>query len=56
MRRTVFQFYIGPEREALEAVVERLPPDRQVAWNLRVKKKDLRAARRAQAVIAPLPE
>ena len=56
MRRTVFQFYIGPEREALEAVVERLPPDRQVAWNLRVKKKDLRAARRARAVIAPLPE
>jgi hypothetical protein len=50
MRRKVFQFYIGPDRQALEGLVERLPPDRQVAWKLRVKEKDLRAARREAAI------
>jgi hypothetical protein len=55
MRRTVFQFYIGPDRQALEVLVDRLPPDRQVAWKLRVKEKDLRAARRAGAVTSHHP-
>jgi hypothetical protein len=44
MRRIVFQFYIGPEREQLEALINRLPVERQVAWKDRVKKKYLRPA------------
>ena len=44
MRRIVFQFYMGPQRQQLEALVDRLPADRQVAWKQRVKKKDLRLA------------
>jgi hypothetical protein len=44
LRRIVFQFYIGPEREQLEALLDRLPVERQVAWKQRVKKKDSRPA------------
>lgn len=40
LRRLVFQFYMGPNRQALETLVERLPPDLQLAWTRRVKKKD----------------
>jgi hypothetical protein len=49
LRRMVFQFYMGPDRHQLEAIVDRLPPERQVAWKTRVKKKDLRPA------VEPLP-
>ena len=37
LRRWAFQFYMGPEREQLEALVSRLPPERQEAWTRRVK-------------------
>jgi len=52
LRRLVFQFYMGPDREALEAVVRRLPAERQVAWTRRVKNKDRRAMRAAAAASA----
>ena len=39
LRRWAFQFYMGPERELLDALVTRMPADRQVAWTTRVKKK-----------------
>lgn len=42
LKRLVFQFYIGPEREDLEALIERLPPERKAAWKRRVKGKDRR--------------
>ena len=42
VRRLVFQFYMGPDRRQLEALIDRLPAERQAAWRLRVKKKDLR--------------
>ena len=45
MRRFAFQFYMGPEREELEALVAKLPPDRQVPWTRRVKNKDAGAMR-----------
>jgi hypothetical protein len=40
LRRWAFQFYMGPDREHLDAVVNRLPPDLQVTWTRRVKQKD----------------
>lgn len=40
LKRYAFQFYMGPDRGALEALVSRLSPERQVAWTRRVKKKD----------------
>ena len=52
LRRLVFQFYMGPDREALEALVHRLPADRQIAWTRRVKNKDRRAIRAAAAASA----
>ena len=54
LRRLAFQFYMGPNREELEAVIARLPADRQVAWTRRVKKKDLREMRKA-GLEAPQP-
>lgn len=39
MRRLVFQFYMGPDREALDALIDRLPAERQVPWKRRVKSK-----------------
>jgi hypothetical protein len=42
LRRLVFQFYMGPHRFKLDALIDRLPPERQVPWKQRVKKKDLR--------------
>jgi hypothetical protein len=53
LRRVVFQFYIGPERESLEALVARLPPERQTAWTQRAGKRELRAKRQAVAVPTP---
>ncbi len=47
LRRIVFQFYLGPERERLEALVQRLPPERQVAWTERAGKRALRAKHQA---------
>ena len=52
LRRLVFQFYMGPDREALEALVDRLPAERQIAWKRRVKNKDRRAMRDAAAASA----
>ena len=46
MRRMVCQFYIGPDREELGALVDRLPADRQVAWKKRVEPKERRTMRR----------
>lgn len=40
LKRYAFQFYMGPERPALDALVQRLSPERVVAWTRRVKKKD----------------
>jgi hypothetical protein len=40
LRRFAFQFYMGPEREELEALIAKLPPDRQIPWTRRVKNKD----------------
>ncbi len=40
LRRVVFQFYMGPEPDVLEGLVERLPAERQVAWKRKVKGKD----------------
>jgi hypothetical protein len=40
MRRLAFQFYMGPERDALNALIDRLPAELQVAWTRRVKKGD----------------
>ena len=40
LKRYAFQFYMGPERESLKALVGRLSPERQIAWTRRVKKKD----------------
>ncbi len=45
LRRLVFQFYMGPQREELEALVSRLPADRQIAWKQRMKNKDRLAMR-----------
>ncbi len=52
LRRLVFQFYMGPDREELEALVDRLPADRQIAWKRRVKNKDRRAMRQEAAAAA----
>ena len=38
LKRVAFQFYMGPDRDALNAVIDRLPPEMQVAWKRRVKK------------------
>ena len=46
LRRLVFQFYTGPNRLTLEALVERLPEDLRVAWTRRVKKKDMKASKK----------
>jgi hypothetical protein len=54
LRRFAFQFYIGPDREALNVLVDRLPPDLQVAWRRRVKKKD--RVKIARAVAAQVNE
>lgn len=47
LRRLAFQFYMGPEREELEAIIARLPADRQIAWTRRVKKQDRAEMRKA---------
>jgi hypothetical protein len=39
MRRLVFQFYMGPDREKLDALIDRLPAERQLPWRRRVKSK-----------------
>jgi len=52
LRRLVFQFYMEPAKEELDALIERLPPEHKVAWTTRVKKKDLRAMKRASAAAA----
>ena len=49
LERRVFQFYMGPRHEALEALIDRLPAERQVAWRRREKKKDLRAMQKEAA-------
>ena len=46
LSRLVFQFYLEPGLDDLNALVSRLPAERQAAWTTRVKKKDLRALRR----------
>ncbi len=53
MKRLVSQFYIGPPNDQLSPLIDRLPPERQAAWRQRIKKKDLRAARRMAAAAAP---
>ena len=40
LERRVFQFYMGPDRPSLEAIVDRLPASFQAAWKMRVKNKD----------------
>jgi hypothetical protein len=40
LERRVFQFYMGPDRPALEALVNRLPASLQAPWKTRVKNKD----------------
>jgi hypothetical protein len=48
LKRLAFQFYVGPERAALNALIDRLPGELQAAWTRRVKKRD-RMARAAAA-------
>ena len=52
LRRLVCQFYIGPNREELGALVDRLPEDRQIAWKKRVEPKERRTMRREAAAAA----
>jgi hypothetical protein len=35
VERHSFQFYIGPDQDALEALVARLPTERQALWRER---------------------
>ena len=49
LRRLAFQFYMGPDREQLDPIIARLPPDRQRAWTRRVKNQERRALRKAAA-------
>jgi hypothetical protein len=48
-RRRAFQFYMGPDREQLDPIIARLPPDRQRAWTRRVKHEERSALRKAAA-------
>jgi hypothetical protein len=47
LRRVVFQFYMEPGFDDLNELISRLPADKQPAWTTRIKKKDLRAQKRA---------
>ena len=49
LRRLAFQFYMGPDREQLDPIIARLPPDLQLAWTRRVKNQERRALRKAAA-------
>ena len=49
LRRLAFQFYMGPDREQLDPIIARLPPDLQLAWTRRVKHEERRALRKATA-------
>jgi hypothetical protein len=49
LRRLAFQFYMGPDREQLDPIIARLPPDLQRAWTRRVKHEERRALRKAAA-------
>jgi len=40
LERRVLQFYMGPDRLALEALVDRLPAALQAPWKTKVKNKD----------------
>jgi hypothetical protein len=53
LKRLAFQFYMGPQREQLEAVIGRLPADRQIPWTRRVKNKDRKEMRKAALAGAP---
>src|SRR5687767_818590 len=47
LKRLAFQFYMGPQREQLEAIIGRLPADRQIPWTRRLKSKDRQQMRKA---------
>jgi hypothetical protein len=49
LRRLAFQFYMGPDREQLDPIISRLPPDLQLAWTRRMKNQERRALRKATA-------